>query len=91
MSPESFHPLDSSDFGIPSDRGVFILVRGERTIVARYRRTGPRETYTVQPAANWEALEPAAQDAVEAVGGAFWADDHYPCPPALATQARFTD
>ncbi|WP_119069164.1 hypothetical protein [Aggregatilinea lenta] len=74
---------------VPQDRSVFILVQQGRAIVARYRQGDERGTYTVQLASNWPALEPDALDAVEAAGGAWWVDDFYPCPPALAARAQF--
>lgn len=74
---------------VPQDRGVFILVEGLRVKVSRYRQIGAHNTYDVEHALNWAALEPDALLAVEAVGGAYWIDDHYPCPPELAARAQF--
>ncbi|HML22069.1 MAG TPA: hypothetical protein PKD09_10485 [Aggregatilinea sp.] len=74
---------------VPEERGVFILVADLRAKVARYRRIGAHGTFDVEIASNWEALELEALAAVEAAGGAYWAEDHYPCPPALAARARF--
>ena len=85
------NPTASLGQPIPRDGGVFILVESGRAIVARYRQRSPRGTYGVQHALNWEALEQDALDAVEAAAGAFWVDDHYACPPALAARARFED
>jgi hypothetical protein len=82
-------PKGLLDQPIPRDRGVFILVRSGRAIVSRYRQSSARGAYDVQHARNWQALEREALDAVEAAGGAWWADDHYPCPPALAARAVF--
>ncbi len=69
----------------PHDKAVFIAVEADRCAVARYVQTASY-TFTVQRAANWEALEESARQAVEDMVGAM-VDDHYPCPDALAALA----
>lgn len=46
-----------------ADKLVFILARKRRAIVARYVQTGKRR-FEIQCAANWEALESEAAEAV---------------------------
>lgn len=66
---------------------VFIDVWNARASVSRYRRYGA--TLTWEPALNWEALEDAALEAVEAFGGSASESGHYPCPQHLAELAVF--
>ena len=49
---------------IPQDKRVIVQVRAQRCIVARYRLAGA-QTFEVQPAANWDALEADARFAFE--------------------------
>jgi hypothetical protein len=72
---------------VPADKRALIRVSGLRARVSRDVRTSPRGTFDVEEAVNWESLEPDAIEAVEAVGGAIWHDDDYPCPDALAERA----
>jgi hypothetical protein len=76
---------------VPADKRAVIRVSGLRARVSRYVQTSPRGTFDVEEAVNWEVLEEAAIEAVEAVGGAIWHDDDYPCPEVLAEQAEWPD
>ena len=75
---------------IPQDKRVIVQVRAQRCLVARYRLAGA-QTFEVQPAANWEALEPDARAAVEERFGAITEDDQFPCPDDLAARAIWPD
>jgi len=72
---------------IPQDKLVFIVVRNQRCIVARFRATARHEVYAIEEAANWRELEDNARQAVEAQVGAITHDEHYPCPAELAARA----
>ena len=74
---------------VPADKRVLIRVSGLRARVSRYVVTSPRGTFDVEAAVNWEALEDEAIEAVEAVGGAIWHADDYPCPESLVAQAEW--
>jgi hypothetical protein len=74
-----------------------IHVENGRAIVSRYhllyavaKADGSvhREMY-LEPADNWESLEPAALAAVQSQGGAANLPGVYGCPHKLAVQARF--
>ncbi len=71
---------------VPADKREFIQTTKGRAIVARYRQTSKRR-FEIQYAANWEALESEAAEAVEEQGGSVADEGHYPCPPELAAQA----
>jgi hypothetical protein len=73
---------------IPEDKLPIIAVRSRRCIVSRYRQTAPY-TFEVEPAENWEALEPDARQAAEAQVGALVEDDDLPCPEDLAARATW--
>ena len=75
---------------IPQDKRVIVQVRAQRCLVARYRLVGA-QTFEVQPAANWEALEANARAAVEERFGAITDDDQFPCPNDLAARATWPD
>lgn len=66
---------------------VFISVWNCRAVVSRYARA--EGGVTSEAAANWEALEDAAVEAVEAQGGAHNLSGHYACPPELAERAMW--
>ncbi len=70
---------------IPEHKKAIIAVEQGRYMVSRYLERAPYR-FEVQPAANWEDLEPLAVAAVESEVGAA-AADHYPCPDALAALA----
>jgi hypothetical protein len=71
---------------VPEDKLPIIAVRRQRCIVSRYLQTAPY-TFDVQPATNWEGLEPEARRAAEAHIGALVEDDDLPCPDELAARA----
>jgi hypothetical protein len=71
---------------LPSDKLAIIAVRRDGVKVARYRQIGAY-IYEVEYAANWQALEADAINAVEAQIGAIVEDADYPCPPELAAKA----
>jgi len=72
---------------VPQDKLPLIQWQQGRAIVARYIQTSAFQ-FTTVPAVNWEALEAAAQLAVEAQVGQPVAG-HYPCPLELAAQAAW--
>jgi hypothetical protein len=74
---------------IPGDKKVIIAVENHRCAVARYIQMAPY-TFTVQRAANWEALETRARQVVEDLVGAP-VDDVYPCPDDLAALATWPE
>jgi hypothetical protein len=76
---------------VPADKRALIRVAGLRARGCRYVQTSPRGIFDVEEATNWESLEEAAIEAVEAAGGAVWHDDDYACPEALAEQAEWPD
>jgi len=45
--------------------------------------------FEVQPARNWQALEPDARAAAQAQVGALPTHEHLPCPKELAQRARW--
>jgi len=65
---------------------VFIDVWNCRARLARYEQL-PDGGMTWNYAANWEDLEEAAEEAVDAAGGWITASGHYPCPDELAQRA----
>jgi hypothetical protein len=71
---------------VPEDKLPIIAVRDRRCMVSRYLRIAPY-TIDVQPATNWEVLEPEARRAAEAHIGALVEDDDLPCPDELAARA----
>jgi hypothetical protein len=73
---------------VPQDKKVIIAIRSQRCMVSRYRQVAPY-TFDVQPATNWEALEPDARAAAEAQIGALVKDDDLPCPDDLAARATW--
>jgi hypothetical protein len=75
---------------VPQDKLPIIAIRAQRCIVSRYRQTAPY-TFDVQPATNWEALEPDARTTAEAQIGALVEDDDLPCPDELAARAVWPD
>ena len=70
---------------IPEHKKAIIVVEQGRYAVSRYVEVAPYR-FEVQPAENWEALEPLALALVESEVGAA-AADHYPCPEDLAALA----
>ena len=75
---------------IPSDGKIFIATVGDLVIVSRFVETDP-ETYTVQPARNWQALEPVARRAVAQFRAAGWSGSWYPCPLLVSFGASFSN
>ena len=73
---------------VPEDKLPIIAIRARRCIVSRYLQIAPY-TFDVQPATNWEALEPDARQAAEGQIGALVEDDDLPCPEDLAAQAAW--
>jgi hypothetical protein len=71
---------------VPQDKLPIIAIRARRCMVSRYLQTAPY-TFDVQPAINWEALEPDARRAAEAQIGALVDNDELPCPGDLAARA----
>ena len=71
---------------VPEDKLPIIAIRNQRCMVSRYLQIAPY-AFDVQPAANWEALEPDARRAAEAQIGALVEDDELPCPDELAARA----
>lgn len=77
---------------IPADGKVFISVQDGRPIVSRFVRTDSGyETYTVQPARNWQTVEPDARRAVAQFRAAGRDGDWYPCPAHIAFGASFSE
>ncbi len=74
---------------IPADKLPVILTILGRCIVARYIQTANYE-YEIERAANWEALEDDARQAVEDQIGAVFGTDVYTCPDELAARAEWS-
>ena len=70
--------------------GVVISVWNLRAAVCR-RVDWSDGSWTYEPAANWEALEEEAIDAVEAQGGAINWSGLYECPWELAEKATWPE
>lgn len=66
---------------------VFIDVWDCKARVARYEQT--EDGIAWYYATNWEDLEAAAAEAVDAAGGWLTMSGHYPCPEELAERATW--
>jgi hypothetical protein len=75
----------------PGDKVPFILVGSHRRVfVARFVEERATKSYAWTIAANWEALEGAAVDAVHEQGGSVTDRALYLCPADLAHRASFS-
>ena len=68
---------------------VFINVWDCRAAVSRYAPV--KGGMSTEAAANWEALEDEAIEAIEAQGGAYNMSGHYVCPPELAARVTWEE
>lgn len=66
---------------------VIINVSNQRATVAQY--VGVCGGVKMEPAQNWQELEPEALAAVEATQASVAMSGYYPCPPELAQRAVF--
>ena len=73
---------------IPADGLIFIHAHPVHCKVARFKTLGG-PYFEVQPAANWQGLEPEARAEAERQVGALTEDEYLPCPPELAARATW--
>lgn len=74
----------------PRDKQPVIAVWDCRARVARWR-VNPDKSFYVEDALNWETLESAAIEEVEAQGGWITSSGNNPCPDSLFALAEFVD
>ncbi len=70
---------------MPEHHEPLIRVWQGRAAVSRYTWSTPTDV-TIEPAMNWQDLEPQAVAVVLAHGGTLQPERTYPCPPELAAQ-----